>query len=503
MLSEASYPEHHGGAGRCAHVLAAGLVQRGHTVHLLSATEGEYKRERIDGVEVHRVPTNVDRQVPSEQRESTLVEVLLDYVYKSLPLADIDLVHDLGGFLSYHYGVCQRLRADHDIPSIVHFQFLNLAYRKWCESSRIEPFSLGALAADVGFHERVQCFAVRLADAVIAPSYSEAAVIHRLYRPAAGTLSIVPNPVDMKLFPPRPDVEWRARLGSGTPLILFAGRIDDQMKGADLLAHAFARVIALRPDARLVTLGPPQSAGPLMRRFGGAVLALGWVQDARVLARILSAVSIVVVPSRYEPFGLICAEAMAAGVPVVATPVGGLKELIREGYNGLLLPHHSPRYWVGDLAAALLTLLNNPDWAKAMGERGRAHAHRDYRVERVAERIEELHRSVAASARRPARRFPFSPPVNLDRDRYAAIVGRVAGVEARDVASSMPVQYRCLTCTRSLLAERQRTLVELGASSASRAKRRAHGAWRISVRAAIKAACPLGLLQRDFVRMGS
>src|SRR6266566_8521887 len=104
ILSEASYPKHYGGAGRCAHVLAAGLAQRGHTIHLVSATRGELERERLDGVEVHRIPTDLDWKVLPPQREARLVSRLLNYLRKNLPLATIDVVHDFGGFLSYFYG---------------------------------------------------------------------------------------------------------------------------------------------------------------------------------------------------------------------------------------------------------------------------------------------------------------------------------------------------------------------------------------------------------------
>jgi len=193
-------------------------------------------------------------------------------------------------------------------------------------------------------------------------------------------------------------------------------------------------------------------------------------------------------------------EAMAAGVPVVTTPTGGLKELIRSGHNGLVLRGDSPKAWARELADALLVLLAKPGLAKAMGRRGRALAHREYRVELVSERIEGLYRAVAARTTRRAARAGLLPPVDVDRDSYTALIRRVAGSEASEAASRMPWRYGCATCTRSVLAEGQRNLVQLSTGRPPRGRVQEDGPWRIRIQAAIEAVCPVGMLQRDFLR---
>ena len=501
ILSEATYPRHGGGAGRCAHLVAAGLVRRGHAVHLISATGDRLERDRIDGVEVHRVPTNLDGCAERHLQERVLSERFLSYLRDNVRLPSIDVIHDVGGFLSYFYDVARALRAEYAMPVIVHFQFLNLAYRKACDPfPRIGPFSPLALGYDAGFPERIQCYAVRIADLIVAPSYSEASLIRRLFRPLPGRVAVVPNPVDTSVFPTRPDRHWRHRLGADrSPVVLFAGRIDDAMKGADLLAEAFSHVLAARPDARLVTLATKASAARLISRLGQAVECLGWIADAGILARILSAVHVVVVPSRYEPFGLVGLEAMAAGVPVVATPVGGLKELVRTGYNGILLRHKTSSAWAAELADAVLALLNQPHLACTMGRRGRALAHREYRVETVARRIETLYRLVISRPRAPSGRAVLAPPADPERVRYAALVGSVGGPEAKAAVAGKPLRYHCASCTRSVVAETHRELVRLRAVRPGDGQQGEYGRWRRELEAATRRVCPAGLLQRAFL----
>jgi glycosyltransferase involved in cell wall biosynthesis len=92
--------------------------------------------------------------------------------------------------------------------------------------------------------------------------------------------------------------------------------------------------------------------------------------DRPGVAHTLAGASLFVLPSRHEPFGIVNVEAMAAGVPIVATAVGGIPDLVRDGVEGLLVPADDPVA----LAAAMESVLDDPWLARALTVRGLARA---------------------------------------------------------------------------------------------------------------------------------
>jgi D-inositol-3-phosphate glycosyltransferase len=105
-----------------------------------------------------------------------------------------------------------------------------------------------------------------------------------------------------------------------------------------------------------------------------------------------SASEAVVVPSHYESFGMVALEAMACGTPVVASQVGGLAFLIRDGETGFTFPVDDPQ----ELADRLTTLLRNPELSRRMGEQAARFA-RDYGWERIATRILSVYQQVLSA----------------------------------------------------------------------------------------------------------
>jgi glycosyltransferase involved in cell wall biosynthesis len=116
---------------------------------------------------------------------------------------------------------------------------------------------------------------------------------------------------------------------------------------------------------------------------------LGFRTDARSL---MAQCTVMAVPSELEGLGTSILEAMAAGVPVVATAVGGIPEVIQNGVTGRLVPPRNPEA----LAAALVEVLAHPDRALAWAEQGRLSVRR-FDIERMVERtLEEYQRAIAA-----------------------------------------------------------------------------------------------------------
>jgi glycosyltransferase involved in cell wall biosynthesis len=206
---------------------------------------------------------------------------------------------------------------------------------------------------------------VRLASAMIANS---AATARRLasWPAAAGKVTIVPNGVDLARFAPAaPDPALRAslQLEPARPLVGYFGRLE-HAKGVDVLLDAAARVHTKLPAAFLFV-----GDGPLRARLASRAQAEGvpvcFTGRREDVAELMRLCAVVVLPSRSEAFGRVLVEAMASGVPVVATTVGGIPEVCVDGATGLLVPPDDPD------ALAVAIALTLTDQA-ATGERVRA-----------------------------------------------------------------------------------------------------------------------------------
>lgn len=204
------------------------------------------------------------------------------------------------------------------------------------------------------------------ADCVVASTSAEAADLLEHYGADPARICTSSPGVDHTVFHPGSKIAARRRLGLGDgPRVLFVGRIQP-LKGVDVAIEAFALVAAKTPGARLDIVGGP--SGPnggleaelLVRRVEELSLTdrvrfRGPVPHHR-LADWYRASDVLVVPSRSESFGLVAAEAQACGLPVVATRVGGLAELVEDGCSGLLVDGWDP----AEHAAAILTVLTDP-----------------------------------------------------------------------------------------------------------------------------------------------
>jgi glycosyltransferase involved in cell wall biosynthesis len=204
-------------------------------------------------------------------------------------------------------------------------------------------------------------------------------------------VAVVPNGVDATCFRPLPG---RPR----TPgLVLATASADVPLKGLEPLLRAFALVRARRP-AELVVVGRPRPDGPvpaLLERLGldGSVRFVSGLPDAR-LVELYASAQAAVVPSLYEGFSLPAVEAMACGVPLVATTAGALPEVVGpDGEAGLLVPPGDPEA----LASGLAGLLDDADLRERLGRRGRARAVASFSWEAAARATVDQYREVISA----------------------------------------------------------------------------------------------------------
>lgn len=182
-------------------------------------------------------------------------------------------------------------------------------------------------------------------------------------------------------------------------------RIDPQ-KNQLQLVHAFADLVAAHPGLplRLLIAGPNTNQSYrqeleraiAMRGISSHVNLRGPVEaESRQHRDLLAALDTFVLPSRHEPFGIVVLEAWAAGLPVIASEVGGLKRLVDDGKDGLHVPPEERE----PLTAALLRLATNPELRTKLAHEGNAKVHAEYTWEAVASRLETIYQAAERHCR--------------------------------------------------------------------------------------------------------
>jgi glycogen synthase len=332
----------------------------------------------------------------------------LDAVGTSMALAswptEADVVHCHTWYACFG-GVLVRLL--HGVPLVVTAHSLE-PLRPW----KREQLDRGAdLAAWV---ERT---ALEMADAIVAVSEEMRADILRLFRVDPGRVHVIPNGVDTDAYR---RVAARDRVDAlgiapDRPYVLFVGRISRQ-KG---ILHLIRVARALPGDAQLVLCAASPDTPDLAeevalavgeaRAAGARITWISQMVDRATAVQLYSHAAVFCCPSLYEPFGIINLEAMACEVPVVATAVGGIPEVVVHEETGLLVPVETeagpvpeprdPDGFCRDLAAQLGRLLGDTGLRRAMGSKGRQRAETLFGWDRVAERTVALYRSLVPRGR--------------------------------------------------------------------------------------------------------
>jgi glycogen synthase len=255
--------------------------------------------------------------------------------------------------------------------------------------------------------------ALEAADAVIAVSTEMRRDLLRHFRIAPERAHVIPNGVDTDTYRPAPGRERLARLAIDPvrPYVLFVGRISRQ-KGLLHLIHA---IPAIDPDTQVVLCAGAPDTPEIAREVEAAVARIQvtrpgvvWIPemvDRETAVQLYSHAAVFCCPSVYEPFGLINLEAMACEVPVVASAVGGIPEVVVDGETGRLVhvalvesggavEPRDPAAFSRDLAQAINGLLADPPLRRTMGVKGRQRAEALFSWGAVARRTLALYRDV-------------------------------------------------------------------------------------------------------------
>jgi glycosyltransferase involved in cell wall biosynthesis len=221
----------------------------------------------------------------------------------------------------------------------------------------------------------------RQAACVVANSRGLSALAHRTEPDV--TIHVIPNGVDVQRFRP-----GGSPARNGSVRLLYVGRLTYQ-KGVDVLIQALHK-LASKIQFEVELVGDGNARRPLERmvqKFGLAerLHFTGWLDQTEIPQRYQQA-DIFVLPSRDEGMANVILEAMASGLPVIATSIAGNVELVQHGENGLLVTPDDPE----QLADALLALMNEVELRQRMGSSGRALVERGYSWNHMAEQYLEV-----------------------------------------------------------------------------------------------------------------
>ena len=349
-----------GGLARHVHALARSLAAQRHRVTVY--TRGDRRtaaEENDDGVRVVRVQDYPSR-IPTEDLVPWVLGLnlaLLHRAERDVRARPPDVLH-AHDWLVAHAAAALKDLAKVPLVATIH------ATEHGRHAGRLSgPTQL--------FIDAVERWLTGEAERVITCSSFMRAELIRLFGVSPAKIDMIPNEVDAPAFGRAGGGVGSEKSRSERPLILFAGRLQYE-KGVQTILEALPLIGRAAPGVRAVITGRGTYRRDLEElaarlNLDGHVRFEGFVDEDRLWA-LYSQAHVVVVPSLYEPFGLVALESMAAGTPVVAADTGGLREIVEHGDTGLLFTPGDPR----SLAGAALRVLTDRGLAGRLAARARA-----------------------------------------------------------------------------------------------------------------------------------
>jgi glycogen synthase len=290
---------------------------------------------------------------------------------------DADLVH-CHTWYSHFGGILAKM--NYGVPLVITVHSLE----------PLRPWKREQLGGGYDFSVWVEKTALEMADAVIAVSGQTKGDIERLFNVKPERLHVIYNGVDLEEYRKTESTAALTRFGIKKPFVLFVGRITRQ-KGIIHLVRAVQHMdpgfqivlCAGAPDTPEIGREMKEAVEKVQAQHGGVV----WIDemvDKPTVRELYSHASVFCCPSIYEPFGIINLEAMACETAVVATAVGGIKEVVVDGETGFLVPidqmnespfePRDPEKFARDLAARINQLMADPALCERFGRAGRKRA---------------------------------------------------------------------------------------------------------------------------------
>ncbi len=317
---------------------------------------------------------------------------------------DADLVH-CHTWYSHFGGIAAKL--NYGIPLVITTHSLE----------PLRPWKREQLAGGYDFSVWVEKTALEMADAIIAVSAETKRDIERLFDVDPARVHVIHNGIDLDEYRRVDATEALVRDGIDpkNPYLLFVGRITRQ-KG---IIHLVRAIPFMDPDFPIVLCAGAPDTPEIAQEMKDALTAaqkkrgnIFWIEemlDRRAVIELYSHAAVFCCPSIYEPFGIINLEAMACETAVVASAVGGIKEVVVDGETGFLVPVEqmkespfepiNPEKFSRDLAARINQLMKDRQLREKFGQAGRKRAEENFSWSAIAQKTKALYQNVCKSKR--------------------------------------------------------------------------------------------------------
>ncbi|MEA3186819.1 MAG: hypothetical protein QOD99_649, partial [Chthoniobacter sp.] len=276
----------------------------------------------------------------------------------------------------------------------------------------LRPWKREQLGGGYDFSCWVEKTAIEMADAVIAVSQETKADILRFFHVPEDRIHIIYNGIDLAEYKPVTTTVALQKYGINpdVPFVLFVGRITRQ-KG---IVHLVNAIKYMTPGFQIVLCaGAPdtpeiaaemKAAVDVAKQQRGDIIWIEEMVNKATVYELYSQAAVFCCPSIYEPFGIINLEAMACETAVVASAVGGIKEVVVDGETGFLVPVEqmkespfeptNPDQFARDLAAKINQLMSDPQMQGRFGEAGRKRAEEKFSWQSIAQQTAALYQSL-------------------------------------------------------------------------------------------------------------
>ncbi|KQO64805.1 glycogen synthase [Curtobacterium sp. Leaf261] len=392
LLTKEFPPEIYGGAGVHVAELTAAL-RSGTDTDVRVRAFGADRAE--PGVDSYRAPAGLEHANGAVATLATDVQMVPD-------IEGTDIVHSH----TWYANAAGRLaQITYDVPHVVTAHSLE----------PLRPWKAEQLGGGYRLSSWIEREAFEHADAVVAVSKGMARDIQRSYPSITDDrMHVVYNGIDLDAWQRTvdPDVVRELGIDPDRPTVVFVGRITRQ-KGLPYLLRALDTLPA---DVQVVLCAGAPDTPEIMSEVTALVEDLrtrrsGVVWIDRMLGhdeivRVLSAATVFVCPSVYEPLGIVNLEAMACGLPVVGTDTGGIPEVVADGLTGRIVPIEQvqdgtgtpvdPEKFVADLGATLREVLADPALASLMGRAGRMRVESEFTWAAIATETRAVYDAVLA-----------------------------------------------------------------------------------------------------------
>jgi glycogen(starch) synthase len=389
MLSWEFPPVLVGGLGRHVYALSTALVRDGHEVTVVTRhAPGAPMEEYVGGVRVVRAPEDpplFPLATPSLLAWTMAFNhTLTRAALRAAETGEYDVIH-AHDWLVTHTAVTLKEHLDLPLVATIHAT----------EAGRHQGWLPGEMNKCI---HSVEYWLGHEACRVIACSAYMSWEITRLLDLPAGRVDVVPNGVDMTAWqaPKRAIAAARARFAGEGPLIGYAGRLVYE-KGVQDLVSALPLLRERHPGLRVVIAGDGPHRAELQEetrrhKLHRAVSFAGFLGDE--LPAVLAATDTLVVPSIYEPFGMVALEGASAGAPLAVAATGGLAEIVQPGVTGVTFPSKDP----DALAGAVSSLLSDRTFSDQVAGKAKSMVARQYGWATVAERTAAVYREAVREA---------------------------------------------------------------------------------------------------------